>query len=93
MSRLTPGEKFWIGLGVYVLAADMILWRKGHHSMSQEFGKWIQTKNGRRVCIALTAGMVSHLFWEVPIPGQTKLKQIATYTRKGKVNNIFEETL
>ena len=75
--RLSPGEKFWIGLGGYVLAADMILWRKGQKSMSQEFGKWLQTDNGRKLCIAVTIGMIAHLFWELPIPGQTQLKRIA----------------
>ncbi len=81
---LSPGERFWIGAGIYVLFADMILWRKGHNSMSQEFGRWLQSPRGRYCCGAATAFMIGHLFLELPIPGQTKLKNIATYKRNGK---------
>jgi hypothetical protein len=88
--KLSPGEKFWIGLGGYILAADMILWRRGHKSMSQEFGRWIQSPMGRKVAICFTAGLIAHLFWELPIPGQTQLKKIALV---GKSPVPWEELL
>lgn len=81
---LSPGEKFWVGLGVYILTADMVLWRKGHSTMSQEFGGWLQSRKGRYACMGATAFLVGHLFLELPIPGQTNLKNIATYQRKRK---------
>lgn len=81
---LSPGAKFWIGAGAYALFADMILWRRGHMSMSQEFGGWLQTPRGRAFCGAGAAFMVGHLFLELPFPGQTKLKKMATYHRIGK---------
>lgn len=50
--------------------------------MSQEFGGWLQTNKGRSACLGATAFLVGHLFLELPIPGQTNLKKVATYRRK-----------
>jgi hypothetical protein len=80
---LSPGEKFWVGLGAYVLAADVLLWRNDKATMSQEFGRWLQTRHGRYACAGATAFLVGHLFLELPIPGQTNLKKVATYRRNG----------
>ncbi len=79
---LTPATKFWIGIGGYILTADMILWRRGNNSMSQEFGRWLQTPRGRATCLGGAAFLVGHLFLEMPIPGQTNLKRLATYQFK-----------
>lgn len=79
---LSPGEKFWVGAGAYVLFADMMLWRRGHMSMSQEFGGWLKSPLGRYACGTGAAFMFGHLFLELPLPGQTNLKKVATYHRR-----------
>lgn len=85
--RLTPGEVAWIGLGVYVLAADAILMTKKHHTMSVCFGTWLQTPRGRLACAAGAGALVAHLFWSIPLPFQTSFRQLVTYKR-----NVNEET-
>ena len=83
--KLTPAEKFWIGLGVYVLVADGFLMKKGHHTMSVCFGTWLQTPRGRLACAAGAGALIAHLFWSVPLPGQTKFRQLVTYKNGVKV--------
>jgi len=75
MARLSHAEKAWLGLGLYVLAADVALWRSDNDTMSIQFGRWIQSKQGRALCILGTTGMVAHLFWGLPIPLQTQAKR------------------
>jgi hypothetical protein len=73
---LTPAEKFWIGLGTYVLAADTILWRRDCDTMSVCFGNWLKTPKGKAACAVGTAGVVIHLFFGMPLPLQRQLKRI-----------------
>lgn len=82
--KLTSATKFWIGLVGYVLLADGILWRRGHHTMSVQFGKWVQTRRGKLTCGAIWGGLTAHLFWSMPLPGQTTLKKVATFNGKRK---------
>lgn len=73
--RVSPAEKFWIGLAVYVLGADVYLWRNDHDTMSIQFGDWLKSRNGRALCIAATAGMVIHLFYGMPLPLQRQMRK------------------
>ena len=75
MSKLTPAEKFWVGLGLYILSADTYLWRKDCDTMSVCFGDWLKTKQGRAICAAATVGMVTHLWVGVPLPLQAQMKR------------------
>lgn len=86
MKRLTPATKFWIGVGVYALAADTILWRSKNHTMSQQWGAWIQTRKGRTACAAAWGLLTAHLFWSVPLPLQGTAKKVATYKMKKEEN-------
>lgn len=83
--KLTPAEKFWVGFGVYVLAADGFLMNKGHDTMSVCFGTWLQTPRGRLFCAAGAGALAAHLFWSVPLPGQTKFRQLVTYKNGVKI--------
>lgn len=68
--RLTPGEKFWIGLAAYVAAADYILWRNKTKTLSGTFAEWCETPRGRAICAAGAGVLGSHLFLKTPlIPG------------------------
>lgn len=82
--KLTPAEKFWAGLGVYVLVADGILMKRNHETMSVCFGRWLQTPRGRLACAGGAGALAAHLFWSVPLPGQTRFRQLVTY-KNGKV--------
>lgn len=73
--KLTPAEKCWLGLGVYVLAADIFLWRTENDTMSIQFSRWLQSPQGRSLCYLATGGMVMHLFWGLPLPLQTQAKK------------------
>lgn len=75
MKRLTPAERAWLGLGVYILAADVFLWRTQCDTLSIQFGRWTQSRQGRSICILATAGMVAHLFWGLPLPLQTQARR------------------
>lgn len=86
--KLSPGEKAWIGLGAYVLTADIILWRTDNDTMSIQFGKWLDSDRGKALCFLATAGMIAHLFWSLPIPGQTNLKKIVTYKKGSKSRSM-----
>lgn len=79
--KLTPGEKFWVGLVVYTLAADAYLMNRNHDSMSVCFGTWLQTPRGRLFCAAGAGALVAHLFWSVPIPFQTSFRRLVTYDK------------
>lgn len=72
---MSPAEKFWIGLGAYVLAADVYLWRHDHDTMSIQFGSWLKTRNGRAACITASGGMIVHLFYGMPLPMQRQAKR------------------
>lgn len=76
MKKLSPAERAWLGLGLYVLVADVVLWRTENDTMSIQFNRWLVSKQGRAVCILVTAGMVAHLFWGLPLPLQTQAKKI-----------------
>lgn len=73
--KFTPAEKAWLGLGFYILGADVVLWRTSKDTMSIQFGKWIETKPGRMVCLLATAGMAAHLWWGLPLPFQARLRK------------------
>lgn len=75
MKRMSPAETAWLGLGAYVLVADVILWRTDRDTMSIQFGRWLETKAGRDLCLLCTAGMVAHLFWGLPLPFQAKARR------------------
>lgn len=80
---LSPGEKVWLGLGAYILTADAVLMKMDHPTMSVCFGTWLQTPRGRLFCAAGAGALAAHLFWSIPLPGQTKFRQLVTY-RNGK---------
>lgn len=73
--KLTYGEKAWAGLTLYVLAADAVAWRRDKDTMSVAFGCWVQTPHGRAACAAVWGLLTAHLWWSVPLPGQTVLKR------------------
>jgi hypothetical protein len=85
IAGLEHGEKFWIGLVAYVVLADAYLMKKDHHTMSVCFGTWLQTPRGRLFCAAGAGALIAHLFWSVPLPGQTKFRQLVTYKNGKKI--------
>lgn len=84
--KLTPAERFWIGLVVYTLGADAYLMKKEHATMSVCFGTWLQTPKGRLFCAAGAGALLAHLFWSVPLPGQTSFRQLVTYKNGKKIS-------
>lgn len=72
---MSPAEKFWIGVGAYILAADVYLWRHDHDTMSIQFGNWLKSRNGRAACSAATTAMVIHLFYGMPLPLQSQARK------------------
>lgn len=74
--KLTPATKFWIGLVGYVLLADTILWRTENHTMSVQWGQWLQTRKGQAACGAAWGIMTAHLFWSMPLPFQSKARKV-----------------
>ena len=68
----------WLGLFAYVVITDAYLMRTQHDTMSIQFGKWLQDPKSRKVCIAITGLVVSHLYWSVPLPGQRILRRVST---------------
>lgn len=73
---LSPAAKFWIGIAVYVIAADTILWRRDHKTMSIQWGDWLQTRRGQIACSATWGVLTAHLFWKMPLPFQTSAKRV-----------------
>jgi hypothetical protein len=53
--------------------------------MSVCFGTWLQTPRGRLFCAAGAGALAAHLFWSVPLPGQTRFRQLVTYKNGVKV--------
>lgn len=90
--KLTPAEKFWIGLGAYVLIADGILMKKDCATLSVCFGTWLQTPKGRLCCAAGAGALAAHLFWSVPLPGQTTFRQLVTYKDGKKIGPFVPYT-
>lgn len=74
--KIEIGDYGWIGLVGYVLLVDGAAWRRKHQTMSMSFGRVIQSKRGRRLCLAGWALLTAHLWWSVPLPGQQILKRI-----------------
>lgn len=91
--KLTPAEIFWVGLGAYILMADGILMNKNHATMSVCFGTWLQTPRGRLCCAAGAGALIAHLFWSVPLPGQTKFRQLVTYRNGERISRPAGTTL
>jgi hypothetical protein len=71
----TPAEKFWIGGVIYVLVADVYLWRCRKDTMSIQFDHWLQTPRGRRACAVAWGGLSAHLFMGMPLPFQAPLRK------------------
>lgn len=82
MRKMQPSETAWFGLVVYALAYDIWAWRNNKKTMSIQFGDWLATPQGRKACIIVWTTLTAHLFWGLPLPGQTKLKIAATKQRK-----------
>lgn len=74
--KLSPAEKAWFGLALYILGADTFLWRTNTDTMSIAFSHWIESRQGRILCMLATVGMISHLWYGLPLPLQTQAKQI-----------------
>lgn len=79
--KISPAEKCWLGLLAYVLVADGFLMKKDHATMSVCFGTWLQTPRGRLFCAAGAGALAAHLFWSVPLPFQTKFRNLVTYDK------------
>lgn len=73
--KLTPADKFWLGLGLYALAADVFLWRHDEVTMSCRFGEWLKSRNGKLACATATVALISHLYIGMPLPLQTQAKK------------------
>lgn len=80
--QLSQAQKAWLGLLAYIVITDAYLMRSKQDTMSICYGKWLEQERSRKVCIALTALVVAHLHWSVPLPGQTVLRRIATKSIK-----------
>lgn len=76
--RIEKAEIAWLGLFAYVVIADGYLMRSSNDTMSIQFGKWLQDPKSRKVCIAITGLIVSHLYWIIPLPGQKILRRVST---------------
>lgn len=74
-AKMSPAEKFWIGLGAYILSADVYLWRTECDTLSVCFGGWLKSRNGRALCTAATTAMIIHLFYGMPLPLQRQAKR------------------
>lgn len=44
--------------------------------MSIQFGRWLQSEHGRKIAITGWGILTAHLFYSVPLPGQTVLKRV-----------------
>lgn len=98
MRKPTTGELGWVGLAAYVIAVDSYAWMnqcKGNcdeETMSMSFGRWLQKPSSRIVTGAAWAIVTGHLFFSLPLPGQTTLKNVVvngtnkTLKKVGTVN-------
>ena len=73
--KVSPAEAAWLGLGMYILSADVLLWRIQKDTMSVQFSRWLQSRPGKNVCFLATAGLVAHLWWGVPLPFQASARR------------------
>lgn len=74
--KMSYGEKGWIGLAAYVIFVDALAWAHDQETMSVSFGKWLQNPRSRRLTGAAWAIVTLHLFYSLPLPGQTTLKNV-----------------
>lgn len=91
MRKITVGEWGWAGLFLYVVAVDTQAWRHKNESMSCAFGRHLQSTKGRLWCAAIWGGLTLHLFYSLPIPGQTKLKTLVTGGYRTKNHICMEQ--
>jgi hypothetical protein len=90
-AKENPTTAAIIGLICYVTAADALLMRVSKDTISVRFGQWLQDPKTRVLCIGGTAALLAHLYLELPIPGQTKFRQIVTYKGKRKYEEVAHE--
>ena len=63
---MTPGDKAWVGLAVYVLAYDASTTKTGADTMSASFLRALDDPKRKHLTTLFWAYLVAHLFGFVP---------------------------